>query len=75
MKQFTLHFNDGSDSRYGLSEEGALKIVARKYETVVSELVTDDQLDSERPRILVWENEASSENDDGRNAVAELEPV
>lgn len=67
-KSFTLHFSDGSNSRYGISEDAAYSRIAAKYGVAVSDLVTDDSGD----RTLVWLSEADAENDAGAKAVAEL---
>lgn len=71
MKTYSLHFNDGSNSRMGITKDAALWAIADKYNTEITELVIDEQ-GGERPRILVWLNEADAENDSGENAVAEL---
>ena len=71
MNSYTLHYNDGSNSRYGIALSTALEQIADKYDVDVDDLVTHED-DGESPRILVWTSEDEAENDAGQNAVAEL---
>ena len=68
---YTLHYADGSNSRYGISVDAALFQIAEKYGVDVFDLVTLES-DEDRPRILIWTSEAASFSDAGEKAVAEL---
>lgn len=64
----TIHFADGTQTRYADNRDAAVSLIARKYDVAVSDLVTDDSGERE----LVWLSESDADNDDGANAVAEI---
>lgn len=64
----TLHYNDGNNSRYGISLAAALDQIASKYGMNADDLVTSE----DDARILVWLDEESAADDPGLNAVAEI---
>ncbi len=64
----TIHFADGTQTRYTENRKNALRVIAQKYTVEVTDLVTE----CDGARELVWLDEASAENDDGANACAEI---
>lgn len=66
-----IHFSDGTSSVNSDTMNGALRVIARRYNTDVSSLVTE----YDGARTLVWLDEETANNDDGSRAVAEILPA
>lgn len=64
MNKYTLRYNNSRSDRSVTSVQEGLDLLRKDY----PELVHTTDVD----RVIVWEDEASSENDDGRRAVAEI---
>lgn len=63
MKKYKVKFSDGEEYTVSTKRDAG-KIVCNKYPNAFWDL--------DRDRILVWESESDSENDDGQRAVASI---
>lgn len=65
---YNTTFSDGTSDVNSETFEGALRVIANRYEVAVDDLVTEES----EERTLVWLDEDSAKNDDGAKAVAEI---
>jgi hypothetical protein len=63
------HFSDASAADYSSTWNGALRVIAHRYQVKLDDMEWEE---TDTGRTLVWLDEASAKNDDGGKAVAEI---
>jgi hypothetical protein len=66
---YNTHFSDASAADYSSTWNGALRVIAHRYQVKLDDMQWEE---NDTGRTLVWLDEATAKNDDGGKAVAEI---